>query len=116
MVANGTYQIVLHFGTEEERLSVTIHPVELLKNVEVAEKHVNVDEEHVKIYYNVEKKITGSIVVFDAEHNKVKTIYDSVPHQEMRYLATWNGTDDEENEVADGEYTIELHFGVRFRS
>lgn len=111
MVANGTYQIVLHFGTEEERLSVTIHSVELLKNVEVAEKHVNVDEEHVKIYYNVEKKITGSIVVFDAEHNKVKTIYDSVPHQEMRYLATWNGTDDEENEVADGEYTIELHFG-----
>lgn len=107
----GTYKIVLRFGTEDKELSIVVHPEKIIEDVTLAEKEVVIDKnEQVRLFYNVKKPTSGSIIVYDKEGNRVKTIYDKIPHQEMRYLATWNGTNEEGKRVADGEYFIELQF------
>ena len=111
-VSPGQYTIKLKFGDCQEEVTVTIREEVILSNVMLATNTVNISEgEFVKIYYSVEKASRGSIEVLNSAGKKVKTIYDNVQHGEMRYLATWDGTNDEGEKVSAGKYQIQLKFG-----
>lgn len=111
-VLPGRYTIRLKFGDCQEEVMVSIKADVILSNVMLASDTVNISEgEFVKIYYSVEKAGNGTIEVLNSSGEKVKVIYDNVRHGEMRYLATWDGTNEKGELVPSGKYQIQLKFG-----
>lgn len=112
IVSPGQYTIRIKFGDCREDITVTIKKDVVISNLMLEQTTVNISKnEIVKIYYSVEKAENGSIEVLNSSGKKVKEIYQNVPHTEMRYLATWNGTDDSGQKVSSGEYVIRFIFG-----
>lgn len=115
-VSSGTYTFRLEFkdGSSQIQKEISFQVLdgqEVLSNVSVGNKEVDISQEQVRIYYNVAHDIQGNIAIYDKRGNKIRQIYKNIPHVAGYYLALWDGRDDSGKQINQGEYTIKLQFG-----
>lgn len=113
-VTPGTYKAVLEFenasGNDSAEITFEVEGLSVY-NVKADKTVIDGDaKETVTFYYQIDQSCAGSIGVYNASGEKVKTIYDNFIHAKGYYKATWNATNDSGAIVPSGTYTIRITF------